>query len=162
MTATRISLHLAAAAFIGAGMFGPPHIAVRQVTPGMSAPAGAVLIVEASHHDATESINVVGRAEGIRDGKRVTLPLQLASSARGKFTVTRQWQAGSPWLVVLTAEEGPGGAHAVAEAMVKIDANGSVASIDYPSPGWEAKTNTPHRTPAREIDAMLTAMAAKR
>lgn len=156
LATTRFALSLFAAASLTAA-FGPPHISVREV---LSSTPGGMLAIEATHHNETSNLNVVGRAEGTRDGKRVSLPLRVVRTGEGKYSVARQWQTGSPWLLVLTAEDGPGGAHAVAEAFVKIDATGKVSGIEYPAPGWVEKTNTPKRTAAKDIDAMLMAMRA--
>lgn len=156
---SRLTLHLAAAALLGAGLLGPPRIHVKAVTPGTPAAPGTVLLIEASHHDETERLGLVGRAEGMVGGKRVTTPLKFANPSKGKYALTQQWQAGTPWLLVITAEDGPNGAHAVAEALVKVDAAGTVQGIEYPTPSWEKSTNTPKRVSAREIDAMVASMS---
>ncbi len=167
---SRIALHLYAAASFAAltfttpvttsvaRVFGPPHISVHEV---LSPIPGGMLMVEGTHHDGTANLTIVGRAEGMRDGKRVSLPLRLVRTSEGKYSIAKQWQTGTPWLLVLTAEEGPGGAHAVAEAFVKIGVTGRVSGIEYPTPGWVERTNTPKRTAASEIDAMLVAMGGK-
>lgn len=142
--------------------FGPPHIAVRKVTASDNAPAGTVLVVEGKHHNETGELRLVGRAEGIVDGKRVSQPLRVATQATGRFTVSKQWQDGSPWVLVLTAELGPDGAHAVAEALVRVDVRGTIGSISYPVPGWIERSNTPRRTPTSAIDGMLAQMVVRR
>ena len=163
---SRLALHLCAAVSLAvapfemsfAGVFGPPHITVSELRSPMP---GGMLAVEATHHDQTASLTVVSRAEGMRDGKRVSFPLRLVRTGEGTYRIAKQWQTGTPWLLVLAAEDGPGGAHAVAEAFVKIDATGKVSGIEYPAPGWVDKTNTPKRTAAREIDVILAGMAGK-
>lgn len=146
-----------AASTPGAGVSGPPRITVRELP---SPTPGGKLVVEGEHHNQASTLNIIGRAEGVRDGKRVSLPLRLVRTGAGKYSIAKQWQTGSPWLLVLTAEDGPNGSHAVAEAFVKIDATGKVSGIEYPAPGWMEKTNTPRRTSARDIDAILAGMAA--
>lgn len=163
---TRIATHLTALAtaltFAAPALLGPPHIHVREVNQGVTAPAGAVFLIEATHHDQVASLQVVGRAEGIQAGKRVTVPLTLTAMGKGHFAIARQWSAGTSWVLVLTAEQGPDAAHGVAEALVKVDAAGKVVSIDYPAPGWVERTNVPKRTSARDIDAMVAAMNGAR
>ena len=156
LATSRFALGLVAAASLAA--FGPPHITVRELP---SPTPGSMLTVEGTHHDETANLNIVGRAEGTRDGKRVSLPLTLVRTGKGTYSIAKQWQTGAPWLLVLTAEEGPGGAHAVAEAFVKLDATGRVSGIEYPAPGWENKSNTPRRTAARDIDAIVAAMRGR-
>ncbi len=153
LTPARLALSFVAAASLA--LLGPPHIRVREMP---SPTPGGMIAVEAAHHDGTGNINVIGRAEALRDGKRVTTPLRLTRTSPGHYTVAKQWQTGAPSLLVLTAEEGPNGAHAVAEAFVKIDAAGKVTAIEYPAPGWVEKSNTPKRTADSEIDSILKTM----
>ena len=151
-----------AASFILASAFGPPHIVVKPVTDPASAPAGAVFLLEGEHHSETDLLTLTGRAEAIVNGKRVTKPLMLVKSSGGHYSVTKQWDAGAPWILVIAAEQGEHGSHGVAEALVKIDATGKVMSIDYPTAGWEGKNFTPKRTSAAVIEAALTRMVAQR
>ncbi|HYW50051.1 MAG TPA: hypothetical protein VE861_05560 [Gemmatimonadaceae bacterium] len=143
-------------------VFGPPHITVRKVAAADNAPAGAVLLVEGKHHDQTEALNVVGRAEGRLNGRRVSQVLRIVKQSAGHFSVAKQWQDGSPWVVVLTAELGPNGEHAVAEALVQVDARGAISSIEYPAPGWVDRSDTPKRTSSASIDALLARLLAQR
>jgi hypothetical protein len=157
----RFALHVFTAAALTTGFVrGPAHITVREVAA--SKPDAPVLLVAATHHDETAGINVIGRAEGMRDGKRVSQPLRVVRTGEGRYSIARQWQAGTPWLLVLTAEEGKNGSHSVAEALVKVDASGKVQGIEYPAPGWVEKTNTPKRLSPAEIDAALTSFASRR
>ena len=153
---------VAAASFVIANAFGPPHIAVRQVTDPASAPAGVVMFVDGDHHSETDLLTITGRAEGTRNGQRVSRTLTLVKTSGGHYTLTKQWDAGTAWVLVLAAEQGPGGKHGVAEALVKVDATGKVISVDYPAAGWDGKDFIPRRTSAATIDAALTMMVAKR
>jgi hypothetical protein len=164
---TRIALHSATFATLAlstafSGAFGPPHITVRQVTQGMQAPTGAVLLIETAHHTDPADLSISGRAEGIVNGKRVSNTLQFTRQSLGHYSLTRQWQPGSPWVLVLAAQQGPDGKHGVAEALVKVDASGTVTNIDYPAAGWVNHTDTPKRTSAADIEAMLSSMVARR
>lgn len=164
---TRVTARLALIAAIVSSaaftnVFGPPHITVKKVAVGDNAPAGAVLLVEGSHHDKTAELNIIGRTEGIVNGKRVSQPLRLEKQSVGHFSVAKQWQDGSPWILVLSVDEGAAGAHGVAEALVQVDATGTIGTIEYPAPGWIGRSNTPKRTPSAAIDAMLAQMVARR
>lgn len=163
----RIMLHpvsqlVAAASLVIVGAFGPPHISVKQVTDPASAPMGAMFLIEGEHHSETELLTITARAEGLVAGKRVTKQLALVKTSGGHYSLTKQWDAGSPWVLVLAAEQGAGGQHGVAEAIIKIDATGKVTNIDYPAPGWEGKSNIPKRTSSATIDAALTMMVARK
>jgi hypothetical protein len=142
--------------------FGPPRISVREVTDRAAAPAGAVLLVDGRHHADGDPLTITGRAEGTRDGRRVTVPLTLVNAGAGRYGVTRQWTVGVPWVLVLAAGEGNNGAHGVAEALVRINAAGAIVGIDYPAAGWIGKTNSPKRTTEREIEAALSSLAVAR
>lgn len=142
--------------------FGPPKISVRKVSTSDAAAGGAVLVVEASSHMEAETLRLVGRAEGLVNGRRMSQPLRTSTQTAGRFNVAKQWQDGSPWVLVLTAEMGPDGSHAVAEALVPVDARGTIGAIEYPAPGWIDRSDTPKRTTVAVIDAMLTRMLAQR
>jgi len=117
-------------------LLGPPHIAVKHVATPATAPNGVVFELEVKHHTTPEDLNVKGRAEGIRDGRRVSIPLTIAHKATGTFTVARQWDAGKAWVLVFSAEQGTDGKHGVVEAIVQMDANGTVRNTAYTEPGF--------------------------
>lgn len=123
---------LAALPFAALLAFGPPSIKVVQVTDRASAPTpGAVLDVTAQHHVEGEPLNVTGKMEGLVGGRRITRPLAVtASSTRGRFGVAAQWEAGKPWVLVLTTGMGE---HGTAVALVRITSDGKIAGIDSPN-----------------------------
>ena len=86
----------------------------------------------------------------------------MTNAGSGTYGVTRQWISGSPWLLILTAGQGNHGTHGMAEALVKIDAAGEIVGIDYPTAGWIGISETPKRTTAGEIDAVLATLATRR
>lgn len=143
-------------------LFGPPRIQVTEVTPGHTAPAGAVLLVEGHHHMESATLTITGRAEGTKNGQRISMPLTMVPAGGGRFAVTRQWTVGTPWVLVLAVGEGEAGAHGIAEALVKIDAAGKLVGIEYPAAGWIGTSNTPKRTSTDVIDNALLTLASKR
>lgn len=134
-------------------LFGPPHIAVRHVATPATAANGVVFELDVVHHTTPEDMKVTGRAEGIRDGRRVTLPLTIGHAGTGAYTVTRQWDSGKPWVLVFAAEQGPDGKHGVAEAMVSLEANGRVRDIAYTKADFEQ--GRPTRLSAKQVDEAL-------
>ena len=151
-----------AASLVITHAFSPPRILVKPVSNPAAAPAGAVFLVEGEHHSETDLLTITGRAEGMVSGKRVTKQLTLVKASGGQYSLTKQWDAGSPWVLVLTVEQGAGGSHGVAEAIVQIDAAGKLLNIDYPAAGWEGKDYIPKRTSSATIEAALMTMVAKR
>lgn len=112
--------------------FGPPSIRVTLVTDRASAPTpGAVLAVTAQHHVDTEPLSVTGKMEGLSAGRRITRPLAVtATTTRGLFGVTPQWEVGMPWVLVLTTGMGD---HGTAVALVRVGADGRVVGADSPN-----------------------------
>ena len=163
---TRLTLHAATIVTVAlsaaATAFSPPRITVRPVTDPSTAPAGAVLLVESRHHTQIADLAVTGRAEGFQNGKRVSMPLRLVHISVGHFSLAKQWQDGTPWVLVLSVEEGSNESHGVAEALVKVDASGRFASIEYPAAGWIGSTNTPKRISAADVDAALAGLVVRR
>jgi len=157
-------LRFAVVASFTAFLLGPPSIKVDAVTNPATAPVkGAVFIVTGRHHVNGEDVLVAGRAEGIVAGKRVTRPLTLTpTGSDGVFAVTRQWAAGQPWVLVFTVNVPVHDSNGFAEAAVRIAADGRVAGIDYPMGKLAGGYPWPRKVAADEIDAALSAMAAKR
>lgn len=132
--ASRARSTFAIAAF-AALFFGPPSIHVRTVTPATKdAPAGAVLMIDGKHHTSLGNFDIIGRAESFQNGRRVTKPLTLTRISTGLFAVSRQWENGSPWVLVFSAEQGDDGVHGIAEALVKVDARGTIVDIQHRNP----------------------------
>lgn len=157
-----MSIRLAAVTTLAAAglLFGPPSIKVEPVTNPATAPVkGAAFMIVARHHQSADSVAVTGRAEGIVAGARVTRVLTLTPTERhGVFGVTRQWDAGQPWVLVFTVagkvhEEG-----GLAEAVVRVSKAGEVLGIDYPMGKLAGGYPWPRKATPEEIDSALTSM----
>lgn len=149
-----------AVATIAASFFGPPSIHVRAVTPSTTgAPAGAVLMIEGRHHTSLGSFDIIGRAESVQNGKRITKPIALTKASTGLFAVTRQWETGSPWVLVFSAEQGDDGVHGIAEALVRVDARGAIVDIEHHNPAIVAnKAVMPKPITEKEVVAALASI----
>jgi hypothetical protein len=152
---------LALGTFGTTALFGPPRITVRQVTDPSSAPPGAVLLIEGIHHDEMGKLLVTGRAEGLRQGQRIERPLTLNRIDDGHYSVTRQWSAGMPWVLVFAVEQGEHASHGVAEAMVQVSAEGKIIGIEHRQPAWIANSSEPRRISSREIGDALSRLAVR-
>lgn len=135
---------------------GPPRLTVSTATPAQQAD-GVALVGRVDDHGHDVISSLTGRRESLVNGVRTSTPLVIVRKS-GDFTVTKQWPAGQPVLLVLTAERGAGGTQGVAEAIVKINAAGAIASVEYPRPGFEAG-GEPRRTNATELEKALRSMA---
>lgn len=141
-----------------ARFFGPPSIAVAKVS-GTPPTPGAVLAVVATHHTDEEKPQVSARAEGLKDGKRVTQPIALTeSSKKGVYGVTKQWEPGTPWVLVFTIVQGDHGAHGTAEALVKVDARGEFVSSESLREAGSGSYRAPRKATEKEIKAALTSL----
>lgn len=129
----RLALKLAPlllVALAAAPFFGPPRITVTEPR-GTPPVAGAVLLVDAQHHTDEKDPDVSGRAITTRNGQRVSKAISLAKYGEaGHFAVTKQWDSGTPWVLVFTIKQGDHGTFDTAESLVQIDATGKVVSIE--------------------------------
>ena len=106
------------------------------------------------------SFYLTGTAEGIVNGRRQTMPLDIRRlSQPGIYAVRWQKPAQGNWMLVITSSHEQNGAPA-ATALVTIDSRGGVASVNVPFDTIEnGKWRVPRRVAAAEIDAMLRGAA---
>ena len=124
--AAALALALAGLTASAVAVAGPPWISVElPANPFDRASRGAFLLVHAFHHGTPVGFPVTGRAEGIVNGERRTVPLRLTSTSRqGVYAVHNQWGAQGTWTLVLTVTQGPGDG---ATALVELSPDGRVA-----------------------------------
>jgi hypothetical protein len=134
---------------------GPPWIAIEYpANPHDSNTRGALLTVRTYHHGELMSYDLVGTAEGIVNGRRQTMPVDIRRLPQvGVYSVRWQKPAQGTWMLVITAKQN--GSHA-ATALVSIDSRGGVASVSVPSDTIEnGRWRVPRKVAAAEIDTML-------
>ena len=139
---------------------GPPWIAIEYpANPHDPGTRGALLTVRTYHHGDLMSYDVTGTAEGIVDGRRQSMPLDVRRLTQaGMYAVRWQKPAQGTWMLVISATQN--GSHA-ATALVSIDSRGGVASVSVPSDAIEnGRWRVPRKVAADEVDAMLKASAA--
>jgi hypothetical protein len=61
-----------------------------------------VLLVRTYRCHQPEKATVVGTAEGLVQGQRVSVPIQLKTVGKGVYAVAQQWPAGSPWVLAFS------------------------------------------------------------
>jgi hypothetical protein len=155
---SRLHAVLAAALVATAPLFGPPHITIKPATAPADVAAGVVFDITAEHHDRPELLGVYGRAEGLRNGKRVSLPLAFTRHGDARFTVKRQWDAGTPWVLLFWAQQGHGTSRGVAEVVVSVDAAGKVLRTAYVKPAFLTTASDPSAEAAQKLEAELKMM----
>lgn len=133
-------------------LLGPPQITVRAAT---AASAGPAFELDVKYHTEHADVTVLGRAEGVRAGKRVSLPLTVSRQRNDLYAVARQWESGSAWVLVFTVEQGKNGSHGFAQSIVSIDAAGVVKNIEYVRPSIHDGDRVVSRVSRSKIDETL-------
>ena len=139
---------------------GPPWIAIEYpVNPHDPGTRGALLTVRTYHHGELMSYDVTGTAEGIVDGRRQSMPLDIRRLTQvGMYAVRWQKPAQGTWMLVITSKQN--GSFA-ANALVTIDSQGQVAQVSVPSdPIENGRWRVPRKVAAAEVDALLKTNAA--
>ena len=127
----------------------PPWLSIESpVNPYDASVAGAILLVHAAIRDGTPGIaDLSGSAEGIVNGARRTIPLELRATSRaGVFAVRQQWPTEGTWLLRITL--------ASTTALVSLDRAGRVAGVSIPATYAEGRP-IPRTVERRDVDSAL-------
>ena len=155
------SLALAAALTVSASTVafaGPPWIAIEYpANPFDRTSRDAFLTVRTYHHGDFQSKTVTGRAEGVVNGKRQSMALDIRPGSQpGMYVVRWTRPAVGRWVLVISS--GTAGV-AEATAVVEISPSGGVAGVTVPTRvignGWIS----PRPVAAAEIDGLLAGRA---
>lgn len=132
---------------------GPPWISVEiPANPHDPATRGALMLVRAYHHGTGVATTVTGVAEGIVDGRRVSIPLDVARTrSAGVYAVARPELDPGRWVLVLRLRDG----HSSATALVPLSSSGEVAGATVPArrsgDGW----TIPREVSDADVEAAL-------
>lgn len=137
-------------------MAGPPWITIEYPgNPFDPKARDAFLVVHAFHHNTPVGLPVSGTAEGIVNGQRRTIALNFVPLSReGAFALRKQWPDDGRWLLVLRVTQGAG-EHNTATALVRLAADGSVASTRVPSKAGEGGMRLPTTVTKAEVEAAV-------
>ena len=140
---------------ITTALAGPPWIAIEYpVNPHDPNTRGAFCTVRTYHHGDLMSYEVTGTAEGLVNGNRETVRLDIRRLPQaGMYVVRWQKPAQGKWaLVISTSRDG----HFMATALVDVDSRGRVAMVSVPSDSREnGRWQVPRKVAASELDALL-------
>jgi hypothetical protein len=92
-------LALAGTASVFAGGF---QLAVEAADGAKTGSKDAALIVRTFGCHQPADANVTVMAEGMVDGRRQSLPVELKADAKGVYSIRQQWPAEGKWVLVLT------------------------------------------------------------
>jgi len=112
LAATALGLTAAAAASLAwtrpAETFGPPFLSIELPANPLDAQTrGAAFTVHSYHHQHAVALQLTGTAEGIVDGRRRSIPVELTATGRpGTYAVARNWPAEGHWIIAISQADG--------------------------------------------------------
>ena len=111
---------------------GPPWISIEYpANPLDPTTRGGYLLVHSFHHQSVAEARISGEAVTWVNGERRATPLRFEGTSRpGVYKLSKQWNDGVPYVLVITAGEGD---HGSATALVSVTSGGGVAKVDVPS-----------------------------
>ncbi|MFL5640202.1 MAG: hypothetical protein ACJ78M_12585 [Gemmatimonadaceae bacterium] len=137
---------------------GPPWIAIEYpANPFDRASRDAFLTVRTYHHGDLMAKTVTGTAEGVVNGKRQSMRLDIQpGSQAGMYVVRWQKPATGRWILVINS-----GNQGVtdATAVVEISPTGGVANVTVPTRSYGGGWIGPRPVAAAEIDGLLEGRA---
>ena len=141
--------------FAGVVAAGPPWIAIEYpANPFDPGTRGAFLTVRTYHHGDLMSYDISGTAEGLVNGKRQSVRLDIRRLPQaGMYAVRWQKPAQGTWaLLISTTRDG----EHMASALVSIDGSGRVAGVSVPAdPIENGRWLVPRKVASAEVEALL-------
>lgn len=144
----------------GVAVAGPPWIAIEYpVNPHDPATRDAFMTVRTYHHGDQVGHELTGTAEGLVDGQRRSMRLDIRRLPQaGAYAVRWRKPADGTWVLVVSSSQE--GRH-MATAVVTVDNAGRVARVSVPSrPVEGGRWQVPRAVAAAEINALLRGGAA--
>jgi hypothetical protein len=131
----------------------PPWVSIELPANPYDGPSReAYLIVHAYPGPAATHVTVTGTAEGIVNGERRTIRLDLVPvGANGRYAVRKVWPDQGVWVLRFTLDKGD----AVATALVGIGGKGEVSFVHVPT----GPRGYPRAVADAEISQMLRLLA---
>ena len=146
---------LSLVAVAGVAVAGPPWIAIEYpVNPHDPLTRDAFMTVRTYHHGDLMAFEITGTAEGLVNGKRESVRLDIRRLPQaGTYAVRWQKPAEGNWAIVIsTARDG----QYMAGALIDVDSRGRVASVSVPSNPIEGgRWQVPRKVASAEVEAML-------
>ena len=139
---------------------GPPWISIEYPpTPYDQTTRDAYLLVNAYHHGTPMAFPVTGRAEGVVDGERRTLKLELQRTSRaGVYALRKQWPETGTWVLVLSVNQSK---DAIATALVSLGRDGGIAAVEVPT-RRDGQWTVPRIVSDADVEALLARRVAAR
>jgi len=124
-------------------MFGGPWISIESpVNPYIGSTSGGLFLVHTYIHQNPADLPVSGRAEGLVDGRRRSVPLALARSGQtGTYIARREWGEKGIWTVLVTAMPEAKNGWSI-QAVVDVGTDGAIEKVSIPRAGHTARVLT--------------------
>lgn len=138
---------------------GPPWISIElPANPLDPTTKGAFLVVRTYHHDKTMPMALEGRAEGIVNGERRSVPLTFENtSADNAKAVRKTWPSEGAWVLVITGNPGPGSV----TALVSIAEGGEIRQVRVPTRTVEnGRWTVPAQVSAADVETALRTLTS--
>lgn len=119
---------LCALALVFANTFAPLafaggfYLEVTRPTNGDASLKDVVVLIHTWGCNKPEDARLTATAEGIVNGKRVSVPLQLTKTAKGLVAIKKQWDADGVWVLAITGEY----LTATSSSLVELGARGNL------------------------------------
>ncbi len=137
---------------------GPPWISAEfPANPHETASRGAFLLVHTYHHGTPTQFRLSGTAEGLVNGRRQTLPLEIVATEKpGVYAVRFKPQSSGAWVLAFKmGDEGGAG------MLVAVNKEGEPSSVRVPSRSAEGgRWIIPRTLNPQDIDAALRTQTA--
>jgi hypothetical protein len=153
-----VALVAALSALATPAFAGPPWISAEfPANPHETATRGAFLLVHTYHHGTPTEFPLTGTAEGLVNGRRQTLRLEIvATSKPGVFAVRFKPQSGGAWVLAFNLG-GPSGAGMI----VAVGKDGQPGSARVPSSTAEGgRWIIPRSLTPQDVDSALRTQLA--
>lgn len=118
-----LTIGFALAPVASAGGF---YVSVERPAKGDAEVKEAVLLVRAYGCHKPEDANLTATAEGIVNGKRQSIPVQLTKTSKGVFAIKQQWAANGVWVLNISGVY----LGATRSLLVELGANGKLHTGD--------------------------------
>jgi hypothetical protein len=154
----RLALVAALSVIATPAFAGPPWISAEfPANPHETATRGAFLLVHTYHHGTPTEFRLSGTAEGLVNGRRLSVPLEIVATSRpGVYAVRFKPQGGGAWVLAFNLGERDG-----AGMIVAVGKNGQPASAQVPSRTAEGgRWIIPRTVTSDDIDSALRTQVA--
>ena len=140
-----------------ASLAGGFYLEIERPSSADPAMKDVVLVARPYGCHKPEDAQLTATAEGIVNGKRVSVPVQFTQPSKGVFTLKKQWGADGVWVLAISAEYNK----VIRSVVVELGAKGNLPNyFDANGKGFTTHAVQRRLTPA-EVDAALQSVSTR-